>query len=347
MRKALMTTASVLGVAFSSLTQAATLIPVVPIAGSTVMSPFGINDANVLGGSYVGSDGIEHGFYGPLDGSNYTSFDLGRHEFGTEPRAIGNDGSMTGFAPGSRYVTGQEFFRNARGRIRPITGGPGKRKFLDGLPQGMDDKDVFVGDYTNSVGIRTGYYGKRFKFQQDFDLAIQGYQQNSPRAITSGGVVAGYFIDKDSGEHGFIVNNGTVSVIDFPGTGVADTVLEGINNSGIASGQWDDTGGGTHSFVLDSNTSTFTSIDTGDGATIQQAWGINSAGLVPISEGTASTVSYIYCPLPKKQCPSGGLPVKTRQTHVPAGTFLHYDRYGRTGRKLPAANSVARHGAMQ
>jgi hypothetical protein len=143
------------------------------------------------------------------------------------------------------------------------------------------------------------------------------------------------------------VNNGTVSVIDFPGQNVADTVLEGINNSGVASGQWDDTSGGTHSFILDSNTETFTSIDTGDGATIQQAWGINNAGLVPISEGTGSTVSFIYCPLPKKQCPSGGVPVKTHQIHVAAGTFLHYDRYGRTGRNLPPVKSLAHHGAIQ
>jgi hypothetical protein len=171
-----------------------------------------------------------------------------------------------------------------------------------------------------------------------------GFKQNSPRDITNGRLVAGYFIDKNGVEHGFLVKRGTVSVVDYPDPGTTATVFEGINNNGIASGQWDDSGGNPHSFTLDTNTNTFTSIDIEDGSTFQQAWGINDAGLVPISEGN-TTVAYVYCPLAKKQCPSGGAPVKVHQIHVSAGAFLHYDRYGRTGRKLPAVKSLPQRGA--
>ena len=56
---------------------AAVLIPVPAVPNSTATTLFGINDDNVIAGSFIGSnDRIEHSFFGSLDG-NYTTFDVG------------------------------------------------------------------------------------------------------------------------------------------------------------------------------------------------------------------------------------------------------------------------------
>src|ERR1041385_3262037 len=149
MRKLLMTTASVALFASSS-SYAATYIPITPPAGSISTIVFGINDSNVIAGAYTDSSGIEHGFFGPLNGK-YTTVDYGNGQSGTEPRAIGNDGSITGFAAGGSFVIGEEFFRTKGGKIKTFTlnGAP-----LDGVAQGLNDSDVNMGDYYNLDGLR-------------------------------------------------------------------------------------------------------------------------------------------------------------------------------------------------
>src|ERR1044071_2471165 len=67
-----------------------TLVPVTPFPGATTTIVFGINDDGVIAGSYRDSDGIEHGFFGPLNGT-YTRFDYGGGSSGTAPRALHYD----------------------------------------------------------------------------------------------------------------------------------------------------------------------------------------------------------------------------------------------------------------
>src|SRR4030095_14262876 len=99
---------------------AAVVIPITPPPDSASAIVFGINDDNVIVGSYRDAAGIEHGFIGPLNGA-YTVFDFGGTSIGTEPRALANDGSINGFAPDPSFVVGEEFFRLADGTIKPIT----------------------------------------------------------------------------------------------------------------------------------------------------------------------------------------------------------------------------------
>jgi hypothetical protein len=344
MRKSLFATASfaVLACMGSWTARAASYIPVPPISGSTSMTVFGIDNSNELTGSYVDSAGVEHGFYGQLDGG-FVSFDfIGKNTTGTEPRAITADGSIDGFAPGSGFAIGEEFFRTPDGTFKVFKH---DSKPLDGVAQGISSLDVNAGDYFDASGVRVGYLGTNGKYTKDFNLHIKGWLQNSPRKITSDGVVAGYFIDKNNGEHGFIQNGKSVQVIDYPDAGAVLTVLEDLNGAGQASGQWDDSSGNPHAFVLDTASSKYTVLDPGDGSAFQQAWGISGKGLVALS--TSNGVSYIYCPLKKSKCPSGGVEAKMRAIHVPAGSFLKYDRYGRTAHKVRSAESVIKHGAIQ
>src|ERR1043165_4705362 len=84
---------------------AGTLVPVTPFPGATTTIVFGINDAGVIAGSYRDSNGIEHGFFGPLNGT-YTSFDYGGTRSGTQTRALHDDGALLGFATHPNFRVG-------------------------------------------------------------------------------------------------------------------------------------------------------------------------------------------------------------------------------------------------
>ena len=342
MRKSLLAASALVCVAALASTAAqadATYVLVAPPAGATSTTVFGINDSNIVAGSYQDLAGTEHGFYGPMDGSNYTTFDFGHGKTGTEPRAISNDGNITGLALGGVYQFGEEFFRDAAGKLRAITKDGAK---LDGVAQGFDNRNQnYVGDYLDS-GVRTGYIGKKGKYRDAVTLPVSATSTN-PRGENYSGVIAGGYFDTAGIQHGFTLDrSGGFNSFDYPdAAGV--TTSEGINDSGVVSGLWQDTAANRHGFVLDTATSTFTLIDGGDGSDYQQVWGINNAGLVAVNTRTAGGpfTSYIYCPLPADQCPVGGRThrVKVHQIHVAAGTFLHYDRNGRTGHETKAAVS--------
>jgi len=310
------------------------------------MMAFDITATNDVVGAYRDTAGIEHGFVGPLDGSNYKTFDYGGRSIGTEPRGIDYNGAIVGFAATSGFTFGQEFYRKPNGQFLTFTkhGQP-----LDGVVQGLNGFGTSVGDYFNADGIRMGYFGVTGNYKRDFSLRVKGYLQNSPRGIAAPDAgIDGYFIDADGGEHGFVQKSGTVQVIDYPDNGAILTVLESINKATEAAGQWDDTAGNPHAFVLNIAKSTFTSLDPGDGSTFQQAWGINGEGLVTLSTSTGA--SYVYCPYKDTgKCPSGAQAKngKTHSIRVANGTFLRYDSKGRTAKHLPDVRKFKLKGAVQ
>ncbi len=341
MRKYLLTTASIAGLAFAaSMAQAASYITVAPPPGSVSTTIFGINDSNIVAGSFNDSAGTEHGFYGPPDGSNYTVFDF-EGATGTEPRAIANDGSITGIAKASGFTFGEEFFRAPNGTFTVLRN---KQRIFDGVVQGLNDKDFFVGDFIGKKGARVGFEGKDQQYRRRFKLPIEGITSTNPRQRNNHGWVAGSFTDSAGGQHGFIMKGDraeTLEVLDYPDAGALNTVPEGINDKGQVSGLWTDSAGNRHGFVLDTTTDTWTLIDGGDGSTFQQVWGINSKGLIAVNtQQSTGYVSYIYCPLKQSECPNGGAEVKVHQIHVAGSTFRNYNRHGRTGRHVPPATAI-------
>jgi len=312
---------------------AATLIPVIAPSGAVTTRLLGINDSNIIAGSYFDSSNVEHGFFGTLDG-NYTTFDFGGSSTGTEIRGIGDDGSVDGFAATPGFVFGQEFFRAPDGTVSTFTH---KGTTLDGVVQGITKSEISFGDYFNGNGKRTGFEGRKGHFKAKFDFPLANLQ-NSPRGTNRAGVVAGYFIDSGGGEHGFTLQNGVANVIDYPNADAQLTVLEGINNGGVATGQWNDSNGNPHAFVLDTTTGTFTDLTADDGSSFQQAWGINNHGLVAFS---TSAASYIYCPRSPSHCPGTGTAISLHTTHVVPGAFLKY------ARKSPPEGHLAKGAAAQ
>ena len=312
------------GLMLSAMSQAhaATLVPVTPPAGAVATIVFGINEHNVIAGSFFDSGGVEHGFFGPLNGT-YTTFDVGGTTIGTEPRGISDMGVITGFAPDPSFAIGTEFLREGDGTLLTLAknGIP-----LDGIAQGVNKKADSTGDYIDpNTGVRTGYLAHDGVYGSDVDLSL-GAVQTSPRGISKQGTLAGFFFDSGAARHGFILDRGVVQVIDADASGT--TALEGINIHGFATGQVVDASGNPHAFTYDSSTGTFTTIDVPDGSVLQQAWGVNDHGLVALSTDVAT---YIYCPQ-KQHCPKGGTDIADgRSWQVKPGSTYFYDRNGRTG----------------
>lgn len=296
----------------ASVADAATLIPVVPVPGSVKTNVFGINDHDVIVGDYTDTGGIEHGFFGPLDGSGYTTFDYGTSALGTEPRGIDNAGNIAGFAPDTSGAIGPEFLRLADGTFLPIEKDGVQ---LQGIAQGVTRHIQSVGDYVSDPSIKLGYLAKRGVYKQDVVLSVPTTTVR-PRAI-AGKTIAGWFAD-DAGTHGFILKGGVTQVVDADDSGT--TTLEGLSHKGLLSGQVVDLDSNSHAFVMDKH-GTITFIDV-PGSTDQQAWGVNSKGLVAV---TADTGSYIYCPLKPSRCPAGGTQIATRTSHVSLAKGMRYE----------------------
>jgi hypothetical protein len=276
-----------------------TLIPVVTVPGSVSTAVFGINDDNVIVGSYVTSDGHEHGYFGTFDG-NYTTFDVGNN--GTEPRSIGNDGVIIGFSNSSQIGhehSLQAFERLANGTIEPIKK-RGAQVF--GIIQGINNpRDEFVGDYAISDGDIEGYYGIKGKYKASLTLPFDTTQTH-PRGINGANAVVGAYNVTAQTSSGFLLQDGNVSTVNFPDPSAVSTFLEGINDKGLATGIWEDEDSDISAFTWNTTSNAFTPIKVPN-ATLVEAFGVNKAGLVAVDSDVGP---FIYCPKAKSKCPSNG-----------------------------------------
>jgi hypothetical protein len=294
---------------------AATLVPVPPVPDSVETDALGINDNNVVIGAYVTSDGLEHAFFGTLDG-NYTTFDAGDN--GTEARGINDDGVITGFFNSSagnlcKFVP---FERDPGGTIVNVTK---DGRLLKGQVQQINKAGTFVGNSCDSAGNYLGYYGADGIYQGD----IGGFSHSiAPRGINKRNVYAGWFIpDGAANMLGFILQPGILSIVSYPDPSAVDTVLTSINDKRIATGNWDDgTSSLPNGFVLNLPKGTFAPVNV-PGARYAQAFGINNAGLFAV---VTDIGSFIYCPR-QKNCPATGFRVPdNRPIRVSPDSFRGY-----------------------
>ncbi len=294
---------------------AATYVPIAFPSGAVTVLPFGINDDNIVAGGYTDSSGVLHGFYGPPDGSNYTTFDL-TDGSQAEARGIRNDGSITGLALATGFTFGEEYYRSPTGKIKLLKNPAGN--VMDGVAQGGNDAGVYVGDYLDTDGVtRLGFEGKSGKYKSDFTLPkVQGVTSTNPRQINNNGLVAGGYIDSSGIQHGFVLKGKKLTSFDAPDS-VGVTTAEGINDAGQVAGLDTDSSGNRHAFLYDFSTGTFTTVDPGNGSTAQEAWGINNAGLI-VGDTDSGTFPFIYCPLKKKKCPKGASAAMVHPVNIQA-----------------------------
>ncbi len=314
MRKFLLGASALLSIALLANTASAAphYIPIAPPSGALTVLPFSINDNNIIAGGYTDSGGVLHGFFGPPDGSDYTTFDM---DDGSQPEArfIFNDGSITGLALQGGFTFGEEFYRSPTVNIK-ILKNPAD-VVQDGVVQGGNDAGVYVGDYLDTDFItRLGFKGKSGKYKSRFKLPIKHLTSTNPRQINNNGVVAGGYIGSDGIQHGFVLDGSNLISFDHPDA-VGVTTAEGINDAGKVSGLYTDAAANRHAFVYDVSTGNFKAIDPGNGSTAQEAWGINNKGMVVFDTDSGAS-PYIYCPLKLRKCPKGA----AAPVHLPGHT---------------------------
>ena len=270
------------------------LYQITPVQGSSSTNIFGVNDSGIATGSWLDSSGTEHGYIGPPDGSNYTTFDDPNQAGpGTEPRGISDDGLACGFGDSSSGSTSSydTWERSAKGKITPVTKGS---TVLNYFCQGFNGSDEFAGSYVNSNLQVLGYLGKSSKYTTG--LKLKGIKNTgvAGRGVDNAGDVVGWYYDTNGVQNGFLIMGGKASTIDVKGANL--TVLEGINNKGQISGQYQDTSGVTHGFVYTIKTGKFKEIKVQGAVSFVQTWGINDMGQVAVGSDAGY---FIYCPSSK------------------------------------------------
>jgi hypothetical protein len=270
------------------------------VSGSTETIAFGVTKNQTVTGYWLDSSGIQNGFVGPADGSNYTTFnDDGAG--GTQPRGINKKGYITGIDNVQSGNTADyiPYERSPDGTITDVT--------MDGTPlnyliQGINKKGVFSGSYLDSSGNIFGYTGKNAQYKAGITLPGLTTTAVAGRGINDAGDIVGWYADSSGVQHGFLLSGTTVTTIDDPG---GTTNLEGINNKGEISGLYTDTSANRHGFTYDIATKTFTEL-TVPNATFVEAWGLNDKGVVAV-DGAGSSgvfVGYLFCPK-ANDCPRG------------------------------------------
>jgi hypothetical protein len=274
---------------------AETLIPVPAVPDSVATTVFAINDDNVVAGSYTTSDGNEHGFFGTLNGS-YTTFDSGFRN--TQVRGINNDGMVVGIGYDRKHSS--VFERYPDGSIAYVTKGGKPLGF--GVAGAINTQGTFVADAFNRRATKHfNFFGENAEYTKK--IVTPGLSVSRLRGVNDSMDVAGYYQD-DGGElHGFLLTDGTVSTVDYPGA--EGTIVYGINNAGEMAGIWGDRNDNPHAFVYDAASGFKSIIEKGsDNGKYAVSYGLNNEGLVAVNF-VAADGPFIYCPHKASECPSG------------------------------------------
>lgn len=265
-----------------------TFISAVPGADPGSTYAFGLNDADVIGGSYTtGAGAITHGFIGPLGGP-YTTFDYSAPGFTTvftEIRGLNNAGDAVGFALDASGNS-REFLRSAGGTVTTLVD-PSTSNPLNQIANGINSSGSIVGAYNPPT--TTGYI-----LSPDLatltPLAVPGSAQTRARGINDVGTVVGSYVSAGV-DYGYSYSGGSYTVLNDP-LGTVATFLSGINNAGDISGSYEDAGDVFHGLLYDPTTLAFTTIDV-PGSTDTQASQINNLGQVALQ---ADYGSFIWSP---------------------------------------------------
>jgi uncharacterized membrane protein len=92
--------------------------------------------------------------------------------------------------------------------------------------------------------------------------------------LNDSGAIVGAYVDTSGIFHGFLMNAGNFTTVDFPG--VVATVAGGINNRGQIVGNYGEVSGITHVYLLSAGT--FTTIDVPGTLDLTAASGISANG---------------------------------------------------------------------
>ncbi|HUJ46484.1 MAG TPA: hypothetical protein VLV55_05075 [Rhizomicrobium sp.] len=293
--------------------QAGTLVQLPSIDGATFTSLRQVDNSNVgIVGNYGTSDGTMHAYVGTLAGDR-TTFDA-PHAPNTTATGISDDGNVAGFTQNSDLSFASEFVRSATGKVSFVLSGKHGIRLV-GQTGGIILHSQFVANQTSDNLHFQAFYGKGNKYVADLVLPFDTIGV-FPFSYAKSGIVVGYFADQTQ-QSGFILQNGTGTIIAYPDPDVQVTYVTGSDRRGLLfSGYWKDkTHHFNHPFLYDAGKAAFLNLSI-PGASSATAYAMNDSDVVAMN---ANGIPYIYC---KKasNCPTvgGGKVSEISETWTPA-----------------------------
>jgi hypothetical protein len=236
----------------------------VELPGSVRTIVWGINNSGVAVGVYTDSAGVLHGFIRRANG--VTAFDFPGSS-STSFTDINDLGVMVGWFNDASGA--QHGFRLAPDMTNTAIDFPGAANTAVGS---INNRGEMVGSYgpTSDEGIGFVLQDGRFTTLADPPTAAPG--TTLPLGINEASAISGSFADADGAQHGFVLLNGTYTVLDPLGANLTDFGLDKINDLGNAVGS-----NGAEGFVVNARSGRVSTFACPGGFAIR-ARGINNRG---------------------------------------------------------------------
>jgi probable HAF family extracellular repeat protein len=248
--------------------------------GDTFTQFLGINNSDVVAGYHGAS--INKGFTYDNASSTFTSENFpGSTQ--TQVTGINNPPSKTvGFwIDKTNHVRGFTDFENNFVQVVDTMGA-----FNQLL--GQNDHGQAVGYYSRTVNNSTPDFPYIYdEFGGIFEVisipaAVGGAQATG---INNSSDVVGFFIDKGMVNHGWLLEQGNFTVLDYPESTFTQAL--GINNKGVVVGTFIDSSNAQHGFTYTISSKTWQQIDDPNGVGTTVTNGINDKGMLVGFWGTA------------------------------------------------------------
>lgn len=238
----------------------------VDVPGATETDAIAISDRGTIAGFYFDDNGASHGFVRTRD-NKFATVDPAGSVF-TQLWGINSHDVAVGFY---QDATGRlhGFERDPDGLITTVDMPNVPDTVLLGInAQGDGVGGIDLGDQSTIIGLRvTRGIFSTFEDPSAAPMLTQG------NGINDTGLVTGAFIDPQEHELGFLLDHGSFTTLDFPGSEL--TYASNTSNRGVSVGEYA-THSLTHGFLLDQE---FFSFDFPD-SLVSSVGGINSHGEV-------------------------------------------------------------------
>jgi hypothetical protein len=283
----------VLGLAAIGFSAACTTTPVTPPIGPNTQFDFTSFDGPGGGGTTVNGmndDGDVIGFTTTTVGSAAVNANFIRHRDGTytmltisDPAAsangINNAGMVVGVANSSAFL-----LADATAQVSPLS----PFGAATSVALGINDHAVIVGQFAKSATLSPGFVDDNGKYTEIDPTAASIMTFAS--AINSAGIVAGFYSEDGTTQHGFTydVANAKVSLVTDPSTSrtqaspIVLNQLLSINGGSQVAGYYQTTDGSQYGLVYDVAHGTYVFLDdpsaaVAGGKQITQITGINDS----------------------------------------------------------------------
>lgn len=192
----------------------------VNIPGSSQVNAFGISEAGVIVGEYIGSDGLPHGY--TLKGKTVTTVN--------DPKGLGT--FCQGISPNGSAIVGYYITSTGKNlgfllKGKTFTDVPGPKGATVTFVFGVNDSTEIVGMYEDKTFKKHGFLLKNGKYKT---LDVPGTNGvTTVTGINNSGDIVMYWDNKGPIESA-LYNGKTYKIINVPGS--SNSFAQGINNHG-------------------------------------------------------------------------------------------------------------------